>query len=317
MKYLLHSAPEVNRHVAHCLFSLCFSRWPMSTFKHLWLNSRRRLRWPKSWLRWPSRPKPLKGPDVATTVGQRLPCPCTVTIATMGTTRSQAESHCQWCPTLHGLAVARNSWTMVAIATWKPSRINCAVQYPDIQVLPVHTLLRLKRTSALCVSHLYTSFCTSPGDADGKNLPGTMTLDSKVAVLQIFHRNVTANGPESLAINLAVAWKSVVQVSITSPCKDAKAIVRALENPLKWEATPLWPRGPNWSLQDLVVSPWRPLSLRPCHENLAQRCRHETRNCHGWISQLGNFCPIWDQHSVRYGGAEHFLSNALVGGCIL
>ena len=51
-------------------------------------------------------------------------------------------------PTLHGLAVARNSWTMVAIATWKPSRINCAVHNPNIQVLPVHTLLRLKRSSA-------------------------------------------------------------------------------------------------------------------------------------------------------------------------
>ena len=166
------------------------------------------------------------------------------------------------------LLVTPGPWLLLLLESHQESTVLYSTQIYK-SCLCIHFWDWSELQPKLCVCHLYTSFCASPGDADGKNLPGTMTLDSKVAVLQnlwnIFHRNVTANGPESLAINLVVAWKSVVQVSITrgSPCKEAKAIVIALENPLKWEATPLRPRGPNWSLQDHVVSPWRFLSLRP------------------------------------------------------
>ena len=115
MKYLLHSAPEVNRHVSQCLF-WCFSRSPMSTFKHLWLNS-------------------CLAQDLISFLGPAWSCYCLVTPGLL--------------KDINGIEQRKGCYF------FKPSRINCTV-----------------------FTRIYKScLCIHPGDADGKNLPRTMTLD--------------------------------------------------------------------------------------------------------------------------------------------
>ncbi len=221
MKYLLHSAPEVNRHVSQCLF-WCFSRSPMSTFKHLWLNS-------------------CLAQDLISFLGPAWSCYC---LWLLDCWKTSTGLSVLYLPGYTSLACAY-TFEIEANLRLKPKLCVCLTYiHPFVQVLVM----------------LMARICHEPWPWIPR-LQCSKTFETSFIGMSL---------QMALSLWLVVAWKWVDQVSITwsSPCKEAKAIVRALENPLEWEATRLQPRSklisPTPFCFTLKISQLKTLSRKSC-----------------------------------------------------